>query len=112
MNIVFHVPELSRVVPCLNNVRNYLKTVDTDADKLRVVFNGNGVSALVNTSEISEHWRDLAEKHHNVQLDVCSNSLKGMDIEWDSLIGPANIVPAAILTLVILQNEGWIYLRP
>lgn len=25
MNIVFHVPELSRSIPCLNNVKNYLK---------------------------------------------------------------------------------------
>lgn len=112
MNILFHVPELSRVVPCLNNVLNYLKAVDTDADKLRIVFNGNAVNSLVDKTESADQWKDLAEKYNNIQLDVCSNSLRGMGIVTESLIRPVSIVPSAILTLVTLQNEGWIYIRP
>ncbi|MBU9809955.1 DsrE family protein [Rouxiella badensis] len=112
MNILFHVPELSRVVPCLNNALNYLKAVDTNADKLRIVFNGNAVNSLVDKTESADQWKDLAKKYNNIQLDVCSNSLRGMGIVTESLIRPVSIVPSAILTLVTLQNEGWIYLRP
>lgn len=112
MNILFHIPELSRVTPCLNNVRNYLKAVDTNADKLRIVFNGDAVNSLVSNTASADQWKDLAEEHANIQLDVCSNSLRGMGIIPESLIQPVSIVPSAILTLVMLQNEGWIYLRP
>ena len=93
MNILFHVPELSRVVPCLNNALNYLKAVDTNADKLRIVFNGNAVNSLVDKTESADQWKDLAKKYNNIQLDVCSNSLRGMGIVTESLIRPVSIVP-------------------
>ena len=91
MNILFHIPELSRVTPCLNNVRNYLKAVDTNADKLWIVFNGDAVNSLVSNTASADQWKDLAEEHANIQLDVCSNSLRGMGIIPESLIQP---VPA------------------
>jgi Uncharacterized conserved protein len=113
MKIVFHIPELSRSIPCLNNVRNYLnQTARPQEEIIMVVFNADAVMSLVQGEESAERWHTLYEEYPCIQLSVCNNSLHGYGLTSDQLIDTIEVIPAAIVALVELQQSGWIYIRP
>ncbi|EAO8776975.1 hypothetical protein CDJ04_19480 [Salmonella enterica] len=113
MRIVFHVPELSRSIPCLNNVSNYLnQATEAQEESVQVIFNADAVKGLVRGEESAERWRILCEQHACIRLSVCNNSLKGYSLTPEQLIDTMRVIPAAVVTLVELQHQGWIYIRP
>ncbi|ENP1270517.1 DsrE family protein [Salmonella enterica] len=113
MNIVFHVPELSRSIPCLNNVRNYLKLSSQPEDEaIRIVFNAEAVKSLISEEESALRWLSLCEEYPCIELLVCRNSLQGYSLSADALINKVEVIPAAVVALVEFQKNGWIYLRP
>lgn len=112
MKIVFHVPEAARSPACLNNVRNYLRQASTVHSEINVVFNGDAVKTLLAGEEIAHRWQAIRAETEHLRLQVCQNSLNGFDLSADQLIANVEIVPAAVVTLVQLQQQGWIYLRP
>ncbi|EAQ6248373.1 hypothetical protein GNN02_07720 [Salmonella enterica] len=113
MRIVFHVPELSRSIPCLNNVRNYLnQATEAQEESVQVIFNADAVKGLVRGEESAERWRILCDQHACIQLSVCNNSLKGYSLTPEQLIDIIRVIPVAVVTLVELQHQGWIYIRP
>ncbi|HAU6724396.1 TPA: hypothetical protein JEL33_003562 [Salmonella enterica subsp. enterica serovar Cremieu] len=113
MRIVFHVPELSRSIPCLNNVRNYLnQATEAQEESVQVIFNADAVMGLVQGDESAERWHKLCEQHTCIQLCVCDNSLKGYSLSPEQLIVNIRVIPAAVVTLAELQHQGGIYIRP
>ncbi|EAA7203270.1 hypothetical protein DQJ78_23560 [Salmonella enterica subsp. enterica serovar Newport] len=113
MNIVFHVPELSRSIPCLNNVKNYLKlSLQPEDEAIRIVFNAEAVKSLISEEESALRWLRLCEEYPCIKLLVCSNSLQGYSLSPDMLINKVEVIPAAVVALVEFQKNGWIYLRP
>ncbi|EBV4143535.1 hypothetical protein F8606_26065 [Salmonella enterica] len=113
MKIVFHVPDISRSIPCMNNVKNYLKqAVRPQEESVRVIFNSDAVMSLVRGEESAERWRILSEQYACIQLSVCNNSLQGYSLSPGKLIDTIKVIPAAVVTLAELQHHGWIYIRP
>ncbi|EBA9058175.1 DsrE family protein [Salmonella enterica] len=113
MNIVFHVPELSRSIPCLNNVKNYLKlSLQPEDEAISIVFNAEAVKSLILEEESALRWLSLCEKYPCIKLLVCRNSLQGYSLSPDMLINKVEVIPAAVVALVEFQKNGWIYLRP
>lgn len=113
MKIVFHIPERSRSIPCLNNVRNYLNHATMSHETfIQVVFNADAVRSLIRGEESAERWRTLSEQHPCIQLSVCNNSLHGYALSPQQLIDTIRIIPAAVVTLAELQQNGWLYIRP
>ncbi|EHM2355251.1 DsrE family protein [Salmonella enterica subsp. enterica serovar Bonariensis] len=113
MKIVFHIPELSRSIPCLNNVRNYLnQTARSQEESIQVVFNADAVRSLVRGEESAERWLSLYEQYPCIQLLVCDNSLHGYALSPEQLIDTIRVIPAAVVALAELQQSGWIYIRP
>ncbi|EKB3329222.1 DsrE family protein [Salmonella enterica subsp. enterica serovar Chandans] len=113
MKIIFHVPELSRSIPCLNNVKNYLKlSVQPEDEAIRIVFNAEAVKSLISQEESAVRWLSLCEEYPCIKLLVCRNSLQGYSLSPDTLINKVEVIPAAVVALVEFQKNGWIYLRP
>ncbi|EDW6066289.1 hypothetical protein YT14_004510 [Salmonella enterica subsp. enterica serovar Oslo] len=113
MKIVFHIPEHSRSIPCLNNVRNYLnQAVRPQGESIQVVFNADAVMSLVRGEESAERWLTLCEQHPNIQLSVCNNSLLGYSLSPERLIDHIRVIPAAVVVLAEFQLSGWVYIRP
>lgn len=113
MNIIFHVPELSRSIPCLNNVKNYLKlSLQPEDEVIRIIFNAEAVKSLILGEEGALRWLSLCEEYPYIKLLVCRNSLQGYSLSPDMLINKVEVIPAAVVALVEFQKNGWIYLRP
>ncbi|ENA0198863.1 hypothetical protein ABFI44_000985 [Salmonella enterica] len=101
MKIVFHVPELSRSIPCLNNVKNYLKqSASPEEDKIQVIFNGETIKSLISKEESALRWLSLCDAYPCIKLLVCENSLRGYSLSPDTLIDKIEVIPSAVVTLV------------
>jgi uncharacterized protein len=112
MKIVFHIPEFSRSIPCLNNVRNYLnQATKPHEESIQVIFNADAVMSLILGEESAERWLTLCEQYPSIKLSVCKNSLCGYALSPEQLIDTIQVIPVAVVALAELQQSGWGYIR-
>ena len=94
--VVLHAPSAAALDRARANLRN-LRRADPMAE-LRILANAEGAAAAVSRPDAD------TDRH----LVLCQNSLAAR-----GLAAPAGIatVPAAVLALAELQEQGWIYIR-
>lgn len=101
MKTVFHIDELNKWNFLSSNLKNLLKD-DSDID-IVVLVNGEAVQLFTLTD------LDLIE---GVSYHLCQNSLNASHIEKEDLISGITIVPNGIIDILILQNNGYYYIKP
>lgn len=96
----------------LGNIRNLLKEVPPDQADVRFVLNGNAV-VLFRRDRIGEH-RGLVEelRAKGVRFCVCRNALIKNGMDGEDLVEGTEIIPAGIVELIRLQQEGFAYVKP
>ena len=108
----FHVDlnDPNRFRLALSNVANFLNAVP-DGEAV-VVVNGPAVNLLKqgDDNESSSFVSDLRER--GVVFRVCSNALNAFAIQPEDLLPGFEIIPAGIVELVDLQNDGFAYIKP
>ena len=104
----------------LNNATNVIeyyrgKGEDVDVD---LVAYGPGLNMLRDdTSPVKErikHLKDFAFPG-KIQFSACNNTKQGMEKKEGhaiSILPEATIVPAGVVRLMELQEQGWSYVRP
>lgn len=111
---VFHVDQNEEQVfnLALNNVLNLLAAIPEHEHDLVVLLNGPAVSLLAweGVAVFLERIQDL--KGQGVRFQVCENALKRFGVDRDSVITEAQIIPAGIVGLIDLQNQGFAYIKP
>lgn len=101
----------------LNNVDNmmtYYKEHKEDA-QIEVVAFGPGLHMLLADSPVKDRLDVLAMTQPNVRFDACHNTLKSMEKAAGhplALLPEAHLVPAGVIRLVELEEQGWSYIRP
>jgi|YelNatPaOPRAMG01_1025707.scaffolds.fasta_scaffold10175_3 intracellular sulfur oxidation DsrE/DsrF family protein len=110
--VVFHLDEDSgaRLTLALNNIENLYKEIPPGQTDVRLVANGTAVRLFVGGQAEAERISRLSAAGAHFLL--CRNSLGGLSIPRESLLAPCEIVPAGILELVRLQQEGFAYVKP
>jgi intracellular sulfur oxidation DsrE/DsrF family protein len=97
----------------LNNASNLQKTLGDDIE-IEIVAYGPGLSMLTPKSPASKRVPDLA-LYENVTFSACGNTMKkvakksGKDV---TLVEGVRVVPAGVVRIMELQEQGWIYVRP
>jgi hypothetical protein len=111
---VFHVDQKDGQVftLALNNVINLLNAIPGQEHDLIVLLNGPAVSlaAREEAGSFMEMIQGLAAQ--GVRFQVCENALKRFEVNRDSLIGECEVIPAGIVGLIDLQNQGFAYIKP
>ena len=88
----------------VNNILKALKNI-----RIEVVTHSHGIELLFTNSALKNNLEKLHEK--GVVFLVCQNAMNAQNIEKDSLLPFAVIIPSAVAHLIIRQDEGWSYLR-
>lgn len=96
MRVLLHAPSANALARARSNARNLLAR-QPDVEIL-IVTNADGVGAAIATRD--EDTDDM--------LRICENTLQARNLPAPDGIAT---VPAAIETLVTLQEDGWIYVR-
>lgn len=102
----------------LNNVQNiiaYYKGKNETVD-VQVVTFGPGLHMVrSDSSPVKQRIATMVLENSNVTFSACANTranqakAEGQDVP---LISEARIVPSGVTTLIELQEQGYVYLRP
>jgi len=102
----------------LNNVENVLQAYADAGDtvQVEVVAYGPGLNMYVqDKSPVAQRLAVIALEHPEVTFSACGNTLKKMEAGAGheiALVDEAQVVPAGVVRLATLQEEGWSYIRP
>ncbi|MFA5354395.1 MAG: DsrE family protein [Thermodesulfovibrionales bacterium] len=115
MKVVFHVNEPDRWNVALGNITNLIKAAGEGSADISVLANGPSVTAYADAEKV-EAMKGLAEK--GARFLACRNSLNKMCSEGSLCISEASlpsfitVVPAGIVELIRLQQDGYAYVKP
>ena len=112
--VVFHLDwdEEPRLVLALGNIKNLFKEVPPQQCRVDVVANGKAVT-LFRKDKTGEWGSDMSELHKlGVRFKMCRNALAMNKIDTADLHETCETVPAGILELINLQQEGFAYVKP
>ncbi|MEN8190255.1 MAG: DsrE family protein [Thermodesulfobacteriota bacterium] len=111
---IFHVDQNEEPVMnlALNNVVNLLGAIPGQEHDLVVLFNGPGAKLVAwdDVVPFLERIKDLAGQ--GVRFQVCRNALVRFEIDPEQVIEECEIIPAGIVALIDLQNDGYAYIKP
>lgn len=104
-SVVIHVDEQSKVALAQGNTQNLL----AELPDYRVVIVVNGPAVL---SFLTPAWRGFLPAHPNVEVDACANALRANRILATQLPAGVTVVPAGVVRIVELEQQGFAYLKP
>ncbi len=113
MKVVFHLDlDLTPVFELmLRNIQNLLKS-EKDSE-IAVVANGYAVKLFTkpNLERYGDEIENLVKK--GIRFYVCNNALMNLvKIKRDQVSEFCEIIPAGIVKLIELQEEGYAYIKP
>jgi intracellular sulfur oxidation DsrE/DsrF family protein len=102
----------------LNNTRNVYEHYKELGEEVAVeiVAYSQGLHMLrEDTSPVKDKIKEMRAKLKNLTFAACNNTKRAMEKAEGQevpLISEATIVPAGVVRLLELQEQGWAYLRP
>jgi intracellular sulfur oxidation DsrE/DsrF family protein len=112
VKVVFHIDEIDKWPLLLANVCNLIKAVDVQSSEVVVLANSKAVSIFDGQTEPNHSEAIAAISIANVKVQVCENSLNGLNIEKSKLPGGIEVVPVGVLALIEKQTAGFAYIKP
>ena len=97
----------------LNNAVNVQKHFGLDNVEIEVVAYGPGLSLLTRQNKQSQRVASLALQE--ITFSACGNTMKKMEQKTGKkpeLTDGVNVVPAGVVRIMELQEQGWSYIRP
>ncbi|WP_331774221.1 DsrE family protein [Sulfurospirillum sp. 1612] len=97
----------------LNNAVNLQKFYGMDNVKVEIVAYGPGLSILTRKSKFSKRVSSLAMS--DVKFSACHNTMqkiKNKTGKFPALSDGVEVVPAGVVRIVQLEDQGYRYIRP
>jgi intracellular sulfur oxidation DsrE/DsrF family protein len=97
----------------LNNAVNVQKDLGIDNVDIEIVAYGPGLGMLTNKSKLKDRVSSLAK--YDITFSACGNTMKKMAKKTGKepvLIDGVKVVPAGVIRIMELQEQGYAYVRP
>jgi intracellular sulfur oxidation DsrE/DsrF family protein len=100
-----------------NNVMKYYRSKNEDVE-IEIVAYGPGLHMLrEDTSPVKDRIAQMASASFpaKVAFSACNNTKEGMEKREGhaiTIVPQATLVPAGVVRLMELQEQGWSYVRP
>ena len=112
VKVVLHIDETDKWPLLLANIRNLIKVVDVQSSEIIVLANSKAVSIFDGQTGPNHSEAIAAISSPNVKVQVCENSLNGLNIEKTKLPSVVEVVPVGVLALIEKQTAGFAYIKP
>jgi intracellular sulfur oxidation DsrE/DsrF family protein len=102
----------------LNNAKNVIEYYAARHEEVAVeiVAYGPGLHMLrADTSPVKDRLQSVRDSMPQIRFSACDNTKRGMEKTEGkeiTLVPGAVIVPAGVVRLMELQEQGWSYIRP
>ena len=118
--VAFHVDQNDAKLMnlTLNNVQNVSKYYESIGDtvEIEVVAYGPGLHMFrEDTSPVADRIATISLELDNVTFAACGNTHRKMEAQSGNtvaLLAEAEMVPSGVVQLIMLQEQGWAYIRP
>jgi len=118
--VALHVDDndAARMNLALNNATNVIEYYAQRGQtvEIEIVTYGPGLHMLrADTSPIKDLLRAFMAKQKQVAFAACQNTMNGMQRAEGKeipIVEGAKVVPAGVIRLIELQEEGWAYVKP
>jgi len=111
---VFHIDleDDHRFKLSLGNITNTLAALDETEGDFILLANGPGVKMLAGekVKELSEQIKTLMAA--GVRFQACNSALQKYTVDATDLVSGVETIPAGIIGLIDLQNNGFAYIKP
>ena len=96
----------------LNNIRNLYQEVGREHVLVELVVHGAGLTLL--TKKDSTLVPELAQLKtaYDVEFTACSNTMKAQGLTRADLLEQVDLTVPAMVRLMELQEQGWVYIKP
>ena len=96
----------------LNNITNTLAALEGIEKDFILLANGPGVAMLSSEKVVPylAHIQELTDA--GVHFQVCNKALKKFQVDEKDLAPEVTVIPAGIVGLIDLQNDGYAYIKP
>lgn len=76
---------------------------------IELVIHSHGINFVFKNS----HWQHKLEElvASGVKVLVCRNTMDSLNLESEDLLSLVEIIPSAVVHLVVQQQNGWSYLK-
>ncbi len=111
---VFHVDQKDGQVfqLALNNVLNLLNAIPGQGHNLVVLLNGPAVVLMADAEAAPFQGMVQELATQGVRFQVCANALHRFEVPRAGLMAQCEVIPAGIVGLIDLQNQGFAYIKP
>ena len=105
----------------LNNAANAARYYSSRGEEVEiriVAYSGGLVMFRADKSPVLDRLKSVSQSLHNVQFEACQNTLEGMaraegkKVSDIPLVEGAKLVPAGVVELLELSEQGWTIIRP
>ncbi|MGC8492639.1 MAG: DsrE family protein [Syntrophobacteraceae bacterium] len=112
--VVFHLDlnDLERMNIALNNLFNLLKDPFGKDAQACVLANAQAVRLFAKNAALSTEARIRELQEKGVRFLLCNNSLTALGLGREKLVEGCETVPAGVVELIRLQQEGFAYIKP
>lgn len=109
---VFHIDEMALWDRVLGNAQNLLNAMKEEHLTVAILANGEAVKGYIAADQSDTLKRKLNDLNRQVRFKACRNALNAHKIDPSALLDFVEVVPAGVAELVLLQHEGYAYLKP
>ena len=112
MKAVFHLDldEEKILNIALTNLEN-LRKAKPEA-RITLLVNGPAVNFFRHATDAPHSGRVLRLLDDKVTIFLCANALRHFDIATTDICPGGLVVPAGVVALIELQQQGWAYIKP
>ncbi len=110
-DVVFHLDLADEKILAiaLSNILNFYNAPQSKDAKVILLANGPAVNLFLNDKKPA----DLDKIHDKgCKILLCQNALNKFELKKENLYSQIEIVPAGIVALIELQNNGFAYIKP
>lgn len=110
INVLLHLNDKAKIPHLEKNIINLRKGLGEDVN-IQVVINGRAVTAMLSGNTLTEE-KVKSMREQNASIGICHYAMSNNNVNEDRLIEGVSILKeGGIVTIVKLQQEGYIYIK-
>ena len=110
INVLLHLNDKAKILHLEKNIINLRKGLGKDVN-IQVVINGRAVTAMLSGNKLIEE-KVKSMREQNASIGICHYTMSNNNVNEDRLVEGVSILKeGGIVTIVKLQQEGYIYIK-
>jgi intracellular sulfur oxidation DsrE/DsrF family protein len=110
INVLLHLNDKAKIPHLEKNIINLRKGLGEDVN-IQVVINGRAVTAMLSGNTLTEE-KVKSMREQNASIGICHYAMSNNNVNEDRLIEGVSILKeGGIVTIVKLQQQGYIYIK-